>query len=668
MIRFGPLGPAVILLAFVCIALGLHHRGLDGPMHYDSVGRLAANEHVFADQGLSRVLEIFPQRPLPMVTFYLNYLMGGMEPVLFRAVNLALLGGAAFALVILMDLVLGMPGPWSRGTPSEKKAVALAFGVLFLVHPLQTYVGLYIWQRMALMGCLFYYSALAVYFAVRTGRLANRAAGYGLCFLLFLAALLSKENTVTLPLVLILAEIAFFREDWKNVAKRGALYAGVLLLTVGVLSLLERAHGHDEAAAGIIGALTEYYQESGLTPIEVILTQCRVLFSYLSVAALPVPSSVQLTSPQVISRSILDPASTLPAVAGAAALVTAGVYLLRKRPLTGFGILFFVVNLLPESLLVPQYLCLGYRVILPMFGLFLVAADCVTTITAKLGDGPTRKWSRVGLAILFLVATTLSVLVTVSKAATWRDPVLLWSDVVSGFPSGERNVEAPVRGRALHNLGAALQEKGNYSEASPVLERALKLRPKSAKTHALLGRTRARMGDLPEAERLLNRALDISPEFPDAHGYMAMVLVRRGRFSEAAAHGQRAVNLAPHRADSHNTLGYILAARGDPVNAVHHFREAVRLSPRWTEARFNLGKALFDQGKIGESIVQFREALALDPGYWPAHANLGAALAGTGRLREAATHFSQALKINPNHAPTRKNLDRARESLRTSQE
>ena len=82
-------------------------------------------------------------------------------------------------------------------------------GILFTVHPLQSMVVLYAWQREAIMGCLFYYSALAAYVAVRSERIPL-TAGYGATAVLFLAGMLSKENVATLPVAVMLAEMTLF--------------------------------------------------------------------------------------------------------------------------------------------------------------------------------------------------------------------------------------------------------------------------------------------------------------------------------------------------------------------------------------------------------------------------------------------------------------------------
>ena len=88
--------------------------------------------------------------------------------------------------------------------------------------------------------------------------------------------------------------------------------------------------------------------------------QCVVFFEYLRMVLLPLPSNVHLISAQIVPSAITDPPITAVAVAGVVAwTVVLGVFLLRRRPLVGFGTLFFVVNLLPEAITAPQILVLG---------------------------------------------------------------------------------------------------------------------------------------------------------------------------------------------------------------------------------------------------------------------------------------------------------------------
>ena len=64
----------VLLCLYFAIAFFLYLPSLDAPMYYDSEAQyFLENESVFANQGILRVISLFPQRPIPMMTFYFNY-------------------------------------------------------------------------------------------------------------------------------------------------------------------------------------------------------------------------------------------------------------------------------------------------------------------------------------------------------------------------------------------------------------------------------------------------------------------------------------------------------------------------------------------------------------------------------------------------------------------
>jgi hypothetical protein len=120
-----------------------------------------------------------------MGSFYLNYLIWGMNPFYFRMANAVILAMTAFIAALTFILILEIAGPASAGTSREKQAVGLFLGLVFLVHPVHVYFVDYIWQRMGLLSCFFYISALAAYLATRSGRIRSAAAGYGLCLVRF---------------------------------------------------------------------------------------------------------------------------------------------------------------------------------------------------------------------------------------------------------------------------------------------------------------------------------------------------------------------------------------------------------------------------------------------------------------------------------------------------
>ena len=517
-----------VFLAFFLAALALYSGGLGADAYYDTKGHILENTHIFAGGRLFDVIDIFPQRPITMITFYVNYLLCGMDPKCFRLVNIAILSATGVMVTVLIHLILGISHP---GDPrkSDHKVVSVLAGLFFVIHPISMWATLYIWQRAALLACFFYVASLSVYLAVRSGKLAHRTIGYVLCLVLFEAALFSKENGISLPVVLLLGEASLLRARWSETLTRGVVFAIVAVASIFALSLLEHPHGSRELGNGILDTVTRYYKEAGLSFKQAILTQCRMFFLYLSLIVEPLPSRSQLMIPQTISSSLFWPKATVWACAGIVVLHTVAVCLLRKRPCLAFGILLYSASLLPEAVLVPQYAFFGYRAILPMVGILIIAGDVLFgvlhTFERREGTGRILK----GLvAVLGGVYLGLIGAETRGQVEMWRDSTSFWADVVSRFPEDERNVERSPRVQALYNLGLSLLEKNRLTQALEMFTEACRVVPERVECHKAAGFVLYKLGRLAEAETCFRKAVEINPQDLQARKGLERVLERLG--------------------------------------------------------------------------------------------------------------------------------------------
>ncbi len=121
-----------------------------------------------------------------------------------------------------------------------------------------------------------------------------------------------------------------------------------------------------------INRLIFHYKTSGITITDVILTESRVFFLYIFMVIAPLADQLLLLQPLVISKSIFNPFITFFACLGIIGALLAILYTAKKWPIVSFGIAFFLITLLPESLTVPQYLFFGYRPIIAMPGMMLM--------------------------------------------------------------------------------------------------------------------------------------------------------------------------------------------------------------------------------------------------------------------------------------------------------
>lgn len=550
-------------VVFLLVALVIYYDGFDTSFYYDSSAKLETRRHLF-DQGFVAALRMFPQRPLPILTFYVNYLAFGTQSGYYRAVNAAILAASAVAASVLLFQILTLPGIWSRGSPTGKKILSFALGLLYLVHPLQVFVTLYVWQRMALMAGLFYLASLGTYLSVRSGRLRHETLGYGMSLFLFICAMLSKEISVTLPVVLIIFELAFFRPKWRDLCLRIAVSGAVLAAVFQVNSYLQHPHGEINEPGGILSTISVYYAEAGITPECVLLTQARVMFLYISTILFPFPANIQLMSPQITAHSLLDPPITLAAVGGAAALTAAGALLIRRSPLSGVGILFLVVNLIPEALLAPQYSFFGYRAVLPMFGVLLVAADCTRVLLESVKQPRVKRPVGAAICAGYVGLVILLGLATNNKALIWSDRVGFWTDTVERFSPLSKAMDTRSAAQAYSNLGWALCFERRYAEALRHLERAREISPGQPAILATLGFAHAKIGNPGRAEHFLEKAIAVNPDLAFAHKELGLLLLREGRGGKARLHLQRALELAPYESSVRKILGRMPLPSGEP--------------------------------------------------------------------------------------------------------
>jgi protein O-mannosyl-transferase len=673
----------LIFMAFYAVAFGLQHKGFNSAMVYDGAALIQASEDKFAERDALKIMKIVPVRPLFMLSIYYNYLLSGVEPYYFRVVNTIFVAAGGLALVLLCMIIFEIPGLRLPGTRLDKQGVSFFLGLLFVAHPLQTFVVLYEWQREASMAYLFYFLTLAVYLAVRSGRFRHTIAGYVLTAILFLLGLLSKENLVTIPVVLGLTEVTLFRQNLRDLVKRALLVALITLPPIIAYIFVTRyLYGPSgENSWEIFSRIAGYYKYSGQTPLQVVLTESRVLFSYLFMGLAPFFFTPEFIRAEIVSTSLLNPPVTLLACAGVITLVGVGIGLLRKKPLISFGILFYVVVLIPECLLIPQYLFFGYRAILPMAGVLLViGAGTLALLNWGRANLSARAFRpTVALASIFpLICVSVT---TFSQARNWS-ALEFWRSPASQLPTYSENFETvPYLDITLNCMSNLLVSK-NYCEAielfgkvsettiqpeaaSPkpgvILYKAeqvdqaaekfiekFKQRPQRASSGLLaLGGALTSTGNLPQAITAYRKAVQVDPYNKNARLNLAGYLAQAGNLQESVQHYVKAMSIDPESAPAHYGLALALQRAGNREEAIKLYRRSIELDPRALIAYNLLGRALKDSGKPQEAMEQYRKAIEIDSKSADSHHNLGMALANYGNATEAKNEYRKAIEINP---------------------
>src|SRR5438094_1321817 len=571
--------------------------------------------------------------PLTWMTFGLDYLLWGMNPLGYHLTNLLLHAANAvvFFFITRRLLTRALPSPSERG---HTLAVSAAFAALvFAIHPLRVESVAWATERRDVLSGLFYLSAVLAYLRACDREERGRGWYWG-AVALFAGALLSKSMAVNLPVVLMILDVYPLRRLggsigwWSKPARR---------IYVEKIPFVLLA-----AAASAIAVMAQFSIHAAL-PLAQLSVPGRLAVSayglsfYLGKMIVPVNLSPLYELPRTVSPWAMPFILSF----GLAVAITAIVLSLRRRMLG-----------LPAAWL--AYLV----VLLPVLGIFQsgpqIAADRYTYLAGLgwailAGAGLLSSWSRLPFLLIGLVVFIPVGLGTLTwnQVHVWHDSKTLWAHALAIDPNSSV---------AQNDFGEALAQQRKLAEAIEHYRQALNIKPDYADAHYNLGGALAQQGKLADAIHHYQRALQITPGDADAQTNWGGALAQQGKLAEAAEHYQQALRIKPDHAAAHNNRGAALTRQGSLAEAIEHYRQAVNIKPDYADAHYNLGGALAQQGKLADAIHHYQRALQITPDDADAHIHWVLALAQQGRLAEAIEQYRQALRINPGHADAQSNL------------
>jgi tetratricopeptide (TPR) repeat protein len=206
---------------------------------------------------------------------------------------------------------------------------------------------------------------------------------------------------------------------------------------------------------------------------------------------------------------------------------------------------------------------------------------------------------------------------------------------------------APEQPTIAIAVGKALADAGQDERAAPILERAVRLDPKSNQAAYQLALVLQRLNRVQESIPLLKRVVDSEPKNAEALVNLGMALAQAHEAKDAVPYLQRAIALKPKDATAHQDLAasYIQISQID--DAVVELKTALKLSPDSPQLHYDLGTAYKLQDNAADAIPELQAAEKLNPsGYEPGYV-LGLLYMQVARYQEAAQQLELSLKLHP---------------------
>ena len=168
---------------------------------------------------------------------------------------------------------------------------------------------------------------------------------------------------------------------------------------------------------------------------------------------------------------------------------------------------------------------------------------------------------------------------------------------------------------AVAGLGRVAVQRGRYSEALPLLERATKLPSQIIPAFQALGDAYAATGDVERAAGAYRQAVALAPENLEARLSLARSLTEVGEFAEAEEICSRSLRMA--REDPvvlsrvYQTLGEVDSRKGNSPAAMSAYYKAAELNPRDADVTRGMANCAIRAGLYAEAAAAYTKLLHL---------------------------------------------------------
>jgi len=579
----------VLILVIVCFSQFIYLNSLSNQFVYDDEFTIVTNYFVktwnnfplLFNSDYFKLSGELSYRPVVTLSYFIDYTLWKLNPFGFHLTNSLLHTLNSVLLFLLLKRIFNC------------RATSFAATLIFLCHPVLSEAVNAISYREDLLAATFFIAAFLLYIKASTVERPLSSAYFAsvACYLL---GVFSKEMAITLPLLISLYDIIFFKSQ-KLFYKLTHYYIGYILTALFYL-LMRFVMLHNPVELHV-----SYPEDSIFINF---LTMSKVLASYIKLFFIPVTLCADYVIPY--STSLFDISFILSLLLLIAVIVI--IYkLFFYSKILFFSIVWFFVSLLPilnivpiENIMAERYLCL------PVIGFCMVVGNLLVQRHNKIG--PFNNSSITVILLVFILA--IFSFKTMKQNTVWMDQAALWTDTAKISPKSFK---------AHNNLGNMYRDAGRLDEAIVELQYALSLYNDYIDAHNNLGVTYRKKGMFKEALLEYQRALQINPHYPYAHNNLGVLYTKSNYLDLAINEFNNAVANKPDYADAYNNLGATYIRKGLYEKAIDECLKAVKYNNRYIDAYYNLGTAYFNNKQLDQALEITNLVLSIDPNHRDAY-------------------------------------------------
>lgn len=474
-------------------------------------------------------------RPLRSIHYMVIYSLWGENPLgyhlnslLFHIINTILA-------YLIINLLI------------NKRDISLIASLLFAVHPIHTGRVTNITAGFDQLGIFLIFLSFYLY-------LLYSKKGKIIYFILsissFLLALLSSEEAIVLPFLLLLYEICFNKE---NLRKKLKVY--IPFFIVGFLYIILRF-----LILGIGTRASEYIAGNFYSTM---LTMTKVFVKYIQLSLFP----FRLTLYQhiTIANSLFD-IKVILSILILLSLILIAIKPYKNNRIITFIIGWFFITLAPFSNILPLKILIAERY---LYISSLAFCLLLSILIHKLYN--LNKNTKIIAILIFIILLISYSAITIKRNTDWKDDLTLWTRTVK---------LSPLSSEAHDNLGFAYERKGLIDKAIAEFKKSVELSPLNYRAYTNLGTAYGQKENFTLAETYLKIAIKINPNYYKAYNYLALIYAKQELFNKSILEFKKAIKTNPDFDEAYYNLGIVYEHVGEYDPAKKEFEKAFKLNPK----------------------------------------------------------------------------------------
>jgi len=591
------------------IILSVYSNTFHASWHFDDIPNIIDNPDLhlkeFSWQNIKKTFYANPfergylYRPVACLSFAVNYYFSKNNVLGYHIVNISIHFLAAFFLFLFIYHSLNLQSIQSKYN-TNSYFIALLSTLLWAINPIQTQAITYIVQRMASMAGMFYIISMYLYLKGKTSsKNPAKIIFFILCIVSAMLALGSKENAILIPLSLFLYDFLLFQGISREKRKKQIKYLVVTIIITLIICVI-----YFSFSDTTVFSFFKLYEKRVFTLWERLLTQSRVIIFYITLILYPVSTRLSIGHDMDISQSFFDPPTTILCIMLICGIIISSLYISKRRPLIEFSVLFFFLNHIVESSILPLEMIFEHRNYIPTMLFFVpIAIGLISAISYFSSKRSMQAIITISI-ILVIIGHSHA---TFMRNFTWKNEESLWIDCVDKYPELYR---------CSHNLSKCYEDHNQIEKAIIEYNKTLDLTSinrtdEKAMTYFNLGAIYLMRKEFQKSKEYFARAIEIDPCCPGTHNNLAIALAATTKnYQEVYSELQRALTCNPASMRAQSNLGILLVKAGKITEGVAEIKKALEIEPDNVPTLLRLGYAYMKEGYLGRASIYFKKVIS----------------------------------------------------------